>query len=254
MSKAAFAQKKRNPRRSRELSVVNDDNFDQQTHTKPQTVNTAPIRAQNPAQQRYIDAIHGKTITLASGPAGVGKTYLAGALAAELLKAGKIDKIIITRPAVEAGEKLGFLPGEVEDKYAPYLAPFRDVLDERLGKSFVSYLMKTGKIEAAPLAYMRGRTFKNAVVILDEAQNTTPVQMKMFLTRLGINATAIVNGDLQQKDIPGLSGFQDAITRLSFIPSLGHVAFDHNDVVRSDIVQEIVQAYEVGLDPVYNDR
>lgn len=213
-----------------------------------------PIHAQNDAQQRYINAIRTQTITFASGPAGVGKTWLAGALAAEQLTGRKIEKIIITRPAVEAGEKLGFLPGEIEEKYAPYLAPFRDVLDERLGKSFVELALKRGKIEAAPFAYMRGRTFKNALVILDEAQNVTPTQMKMFLTRIGENCTVVVNGDLNQKDIPGPSGFDDAIRRLSFIPSISHVKFDHNDVVRSDIVQEIVQAYEEGPDPVYNAR
>lgn len=213
-----------------------------------------PIIAQNEAQKRYINAIRTQTITFASGPAGVGKTWLAGALAAEQLTGRKIEKIIITRPAVEAGEKLGFLPGEIEEKYAPYLAPFRDVLDERLGKSFVDLALKRGKIEAAPFAYMRGQTFKNALVILDEAQNTTPTQMKMFLTRIGENCTVVVNGDLNQKDIPGMSGFEDAIKRLSFIPSISHVKFDHNDVVRSGICQEIATAYEVGPDPVYNAR
>lgn len=216
--------------------------------------NPHPIVAQNDAQKRYINAIRTQQVTFASGPAGVGKTWLAGALAAEQLTGRKIEKIIITRPAVEAGEKLGFLPGEMEEKYAPYLAPFRDVLDERLGKSFVDLALKRGKIEAAPFAYMRGRTFKNALVILDEAQNTTPTQMKMFLTRIGENCVVVVNGDLNQKDIPGKSGFEDAIQRLSFIPSISHVKFDHDDVVRSGICQEIVQAYEQGPDPVYNAR
>lgn len=216
--------------------------------------NPHPITAQTETQQRYINAIRTQAVTFASGPAGVGKTWLAGAIAAEQLTGRKIEKIIITRPAVEAGEKLGFLPGEVNEKYAPYLAPFRDVLDERLGKSFVELALKRGKIEAAPLAYMRGRTFKNALVILDEAQNTTPTQMKMFLTRIGENCTVIVNGDLNQKDIPGVSGFQDAITRLTFISSISHVKFNHDDVVRSGICQEIVQAYEEGPDPVYGSR
>lgn len=159
-----------------------------------------------------------------------------------------IDKIIITRPAVEAGESLGFLPGEIEDKFDPYLQPFRDVLNERLGKSFVEYMLKIGRIEAAPLAYMRGRTFKRAFVILDEAQNTTPNQMKLFLTRIGHDCKVVVNGDIRQKDIHGQSGLDDAVKRISHIPSVKCVRFTRQDVVRSGLVQEIVEAYEVGED------
>lgn len=207
----------------------------------------SPIVPKTDSQRRYINAINSFDLIFATGPAGTGKTWLAAARAAQLLEDDKIDKIIITRPAVEAGESLGFLPGEKEEKFQPYLRPFRDVLDERLGKSFVDYLLKTGRIEAAPLAYMRGRTFKRAMVILDEAQNTTPVQMKMFLTRIGEDCKVVVNGDINQCDIRGISGLEDAVKRLAFIPSVKCVEFGRNDVVRSGLCQEIVSAYEQGL-------
>lgn len=209
----------------------------------PKIVST-PLQAKSNSQKKYMSAIKSATLTFGVGPAGTGKTYICGAIAAELLQNKTIDKIIITRPAVEAGEKLGFLPGEVEEKYEPYLTPFRDVLNERLGKTFVDYLVKTGRIEPAPLAYMRGRTFKDAIVILDEAQNVTPEQMKMFLTRIGENCKVIVNGDENQKDIPGPSGLTDAIKRISFIPSVQVVKFSSADIVRSGIVQEIIECYE----------
>lgn len=205
-----------------------------------------PIIAQNEAQKRYINAIRTQTITFASGPAGVGKTWLAGALAAEQLTGRKIEKIIITRPAVEAGEKLGFLPGEIEEKYAPYLAPFRDVLDERLGKSFVELALKRGKIEAAPFAYMRGRTFKNALVILDEAQNTTREQMFMALTRLGEESRMVITGDGSQVDLkPGVrSGLAEAEHALTGIEGVAVLRFDRDDIVRHPVVGRIVAAYE----------
>jgi phosphate starvation-inducible PhoH-like protein len=205
---------------------------------------TSPITAKNEAQKRYLAAMRSSVLTFATGPAGTGKTWLCAALAAQMLEKGEVEKIIITRPAVEAGENLGFLPGEIEDKFDPYLQPFRDVLDERLGKTFVEYLIKMGRIEASPLAYMRGRTFKNAIVILDEAQNTTPTQMKMFLTRIGQDAKVIVNGDIAQKDVRGTSGLEDAVARLSFIPSVKHVQFQRSDIVRSGLCQEIVECYE----------
>lgn len=203
-----------------------------------------PIVAKNDAQKRYINAINTFTLTFATGSAGTGKTYLAAALAADALESKQVEKIIITRPAVEAGESLGFLPGDIDQKFDPYLLPFREVLNERLGKSYVEYLVKVGRIEAAPLAYMRGRTFKNAFVILDEAQNTTHTQMKMFLTRIGYDCKVVVNGDYSQTDIASASGLEDAIKRLSFIPSIKHVHFTHADVVRSGLVREILQAYE----------
>ena len=205
----------------------------------------SPIVPKNDAQKRYVSAIKSFVLTFATGPAGVGKTWLCAALAAQMLANGEIEKIIITRPAVEAGENLGFLPGEIEDKFSPYLTPFKQVLEERLGKSFVEYMIKRGRIEAAPLAYMRGRTFKDAFVILDEGQNTTPTQMKMFLTRIGNNSKVVVNGDITQKDIRGDSGLDDAVKRLSYIPSVKHIQFTKADIVRSGIVQEIVEAYGI---------
>jgi phosphate starvation-inducible PhoH-like protein len=202
-----------------------------------------PLNAKTPTQERYIRSIRTKPVTFGVGPAGTGKTYIAGSLAAEALQSGAVEQIIITRPAVDAGESLGFLPGEKEEKYEPYIAAFRGVLEECMGKSKVEYLMKNGKIRAEPLAYMRGLTFKNAFVVLDEAQNTTPKQMKLFLTRIGEGSTVVVNGDSDQVDIPGVSGLEDAVTRLSFIPSITVIRFGIQDIVRSGLVQEIVEAY-----------
>ncbi len=210
----------------------------------PRRVAVQPLEPKTVMQDRYMKAITNSVLTIGTGPAGTGKTYIAGTMAADALSAGEVEKIIITRPAVDAGESLGFLPGEMEAKYAPYIAAFRAVLDERLGKSRVEYMLKNGQIEAVPLAYMRGLTFKRAFVIMDEAQNATPQQMKLFLTRVGEDCTVVVNGDLDQKDITGESGLQDAIDRISFIPSVRVVRFDRRDVVRSGFVQEVVEAYE----------
>lgn len=170
-------------------------------------------------------------------------TFVAAAMAADMLREKKIDKIIITRPAVEAGESFGFLPGELEEKYAPYIDPFRDILNERLGKSQVEYLIKHKRIEAKPLAFMRGCTLKNCWAILDEAQNTTPSQMKLFLTRIGENCKVIVDGDTEQKDIKSYSGLADAVIRLASTKRVGIVDFSPEDIVRSGIVRDIIKAY-----------
>lgn len=203
-----------------------------------------PIQARNERQQQFIDAIFHNTLTIADGEAGTGKTFISAAIAVEYLQAKEVEKIIITRPVLEAGESLGFLPGEINDKFAPYFAPFREALEERLGKGHVEYLVKAGRIECAPLAYMRGRTFKNAFVVLDEAQNTTPKQMKLFLTRLGEGSKVIVNGDLMQKDLSGESGLEDALKRLRKLRRVRVVEFGPEDIVRSRIVSDIVAAYK----------
>jgi phosphate starvation-inducible PhoH-like protein len=206
-----------------------------------------PLQAQTPAQQCYINAIKSHCLTFGIGPAGTGKSYCAGALAAEALESGRIERIILTRPAVEAGEQLGFLPGEVEDKYAVYIDAFRDILNERLGRGVVDYCLRHGRIVGAPLAYMRGKTFNNnTFVILDEAQNTTPAQMKMFLTRIGENSKVVINGDIRQSDIRGPNGLQDAIEKVRGLPGVHIHSFERADIVRSGLVKHILDRYEPG--------
>lgn len=211
-----------------------------------------PIHGLTDNQKKYIKSINTYTLTFATGCAGTGKTYIAASLAAQMLESKKINKIIITRPAIEAGENLGFLPGTMEEKYDPYLQPFYSVFFERLGRSFTEYLVKNKTIEAMPLAYMRGTTFKDAFVILDEAQNTTATQMKMFLTRIGINCKVVVNGDTNQKDIKVSSGLEDAVSRLSYIPEVSHIHFNLDDIVRSGLASEIVQAYSQNVAKPFN--
>jgi phosphate starvation-inducible PhoH-like protein len=203
-----------------------------------------PLRALTEAQGHYLTSITNNIITFAIGPAGTGKTYISGGYASDQLKEGNVEQIIITRPGVEAGKDWGALPGELEDKFAPFFEPFMDVLNERLGKSQTEYYMKRGVIQAKPLEFMRGKTFKNAIVILDEAQNTTPEQMKLFLTRIGENCKVIIDGDIAQKDIRGKSGLEDAINRLKGIPSIRVVEFEVDDIVRSGIVRDIIEAYQ----------
>lgn len=205
----------------------------------------SPLEARNPAQQKYINAIKNYCLTFGIGPAGTGKSYCAAALAAEALESGRIERIILTRPAVEAGENLGFLPGEVEDKFAVYIDAFRDILNERLGRGVVDYCLRHGRIVGAPLAYMRGKTFNNNnFVILDEAQNTTPVQMKMFLTRIGDDCKVVINGDIRQSDIRGNNGLEDAIQRVQGLPGVHVHKFDKADIVRSGLVRHLLDRYE----------
>ncbi len=205
-----------------------------------------PIKAKTVGQQRYVDNIKKNTIVFGVGPAGTGKTFLAVAMAVSALKAKEISRIVLTRPAVEAGEKLGFLPGDLQSKIDPYLRPLYDALGEMLGGESFSRFLEKGIIEIAPLAYMRGRTLDDAFIILDEAQNTTPEQMKMFLTRLGNNSKAIVTGDVTQIDLPFIkkSGLIEAIEILQDIEGISIFKFSHKDVVRHPLVQKIILAYE----------
>jgi phosphate starvation-inducible protein PhoH and related proteins len=207
----------------------------------------APLSAQTPAQQLYINAIRNHALTFGIGPAGTGKSYCAGALAAEALESGRIERIILTRPAVEAGENLGFLPGDLNEKYAVYIDAFRDILNERLGSGVVDYCLRHGRIVGAPLAYMRGKTFShNTFVILDEAQNTTPAQMKMFLTRIGEHAKVVINGDINQSDLRGANGLEDAIHKVRGLPDVHIHEFARADIVRSGLVRMIMDRYEPG--------
>lgn len=205
-----------------------------------------PIKAKTVGQKRYINAIRENTVVFGIGPAGTGKTYLAVAMAVKAFKAHEVNRIILTRPAVEAGESLGFLPGDLQQKVDPYLRPLYDALFEMFGAEGFQRQMEKGTIEVAPLAYMRGRTLDESFIILDEAQNTTSEQMKMFLTRLGNGSKAVVTGDVTQIDLPGgkKSGLKEVIKILKNIDGIATVRFDEKDVVRHHLVQEIVKAYE----------
>jgi phosphate starvation-inducible PhoH-like protein len=204
-----------------------------------------PLKARTESQQHYINAIRQHCLTFGIGPAGTGKSYCAGALAAEAMESGRIERLILTRPAVEAGENLGFLPGDVDEKFSVYIDAFRDILVERLGSGAVEYALRHGRIVAAPLAFMRGKTFgRNTFVVLDEAQNTTPAQMKMFLTRIGEGCKVVINGDVAQSDIPGPNGLADAIERVSGLPDVYVHAFAREDIVRSGLVRALIERYE----------
>ena len=201
------------------------------------------IRPKTDGQKRYADAVRSNTITFGLGPAGTGKTYLAMAMAVAALKRREVGRIVLTRPVVEAGESLGYLPGTLEEKLDPYVRPLYDALFDMCDIEKGRALIEQGVIEIAPLAFMRGRTFNDAFVILDEAQNTTPEQMKMFLTRLGFSSTFVVTGDSTQRDLPGTGGLESARRVLSGIEGVAFVDLDRNDVVRHTLVARIVDAY-----------
>ncbi len=204
------------------------------------------VKAKTVGQQKYVDAIQNNIVTLGIGPAGTGKTYLAVACAVAAFREKSINRIILTRPAVEAGEKLGFLPGDLQNKVDPYLRPLYDALFDMLGAEAYQRYLERGNIEVAPLAYMRGRTLDDAFIILDEAQNTTPEQMKMFLTRIGFNSKAVITGDVTQIDLPDgkFSGLKDAMNVVQGIEDIGICHLNHQDVVRHELVSRIIMAYE----------
>lgn len=209
-------------------------------------VNGKPITARTPTQRRLVETVLKNDLTFALGPAGTGKTYVAIALAVRALKNREVKKIILSRPAVEAGEKLGFLPGDMKDKIDPYLQPLYDALEDMIPAVKLKEYMETKVIQIAPLAFMRGRTLNDAVIVLDEAQNTTTHQIKMFLTRLGVNAKMIVTGDVTQIDLPRTvsSGLIQALRILHDINGIGRVEFGKKDIVRHQLVQRIVEAYQ----------
>ncbi len=210
------------------------------------TVRGKPVKAKTLGQQAYVDSIKNNIVTVGVGPAGTGKTYLAVACAVAAFREKQVNRIILTRPAVEAGEKLGFLPGDLQNKVDPYLRPLYDALFDMFGPEAYHRYLEKGNIEVAPLAYMRGRTLDDAFIILDEAQNTTPEQMKMFLTRIGFGSHAVITGDITQIDLPDgkTSGLKEAMTVLKGIDDIAICTFDHRDVVRHELVARIIKAYE----------
>ena len=232
------------------ISLVNEGNDDKLPSITTDciciTTSGKPVKPKTLGQKKYIETINNNTIVFGVGPAGTGKTYLAVAMAVKAFRAKEVNRIILTRPAVEAGEKLGFLPGDLQQKVDPYLRPLYDALFDMLGADNFQKYHEKGNIEVAPLAYMRGRTLDDSFIILDEAQNTTPEQMKMFLTRLGFNSKIVVTGDVTQIDLPAgkKSGLKEAVRILKGIEDIETVRFTEKDVVRHRLVQDIIKAYE----------
>ncbi len=232
------------------ISLVNEGSEDRVSQLASDciciTAKGRPVKPKTLGQKRYVEAIRDNTIVIGVGPAGTGKTYLAVAMAVSAFRAREVNRIILTRPAVEAGEKLGFLPGDLQSKVDPYLRPLYDALFDMLGAETYQKYVERGNIEVAPLAYMRGRTLDDSFIILDEAQNTTREQMKMFLTRLGFNSKIVVTGDITQIDLPEgkRSGLADVVRVLRGIDDIATIRFNEKDVVRHKLVQDIIRAYE----------
>jgi phosphate starvation-inducible PhoH-like protein len=229
--------------KNKQASYAIEDDSVVAYNTSRFTKKPAPLEAKTEAQGQYISAIMSAELIFGIGPAGTGKTYIAAAYAAEQLMAKRISKIIVTRPNIEVGAGMGFLPGELEDKYKPFLAPFEAVMVERMGRGAYECQVKLGNIVPEPLGFMRGKTFNDAIVILDEAQNVTPTEMKMFLTRAGKNCTVIVDGDIDQCDLNGPSGLEDAVERLCNLERVKIIEFTEDDIVRSGLVRDVLRAY-----------
>lgn len=244
---------KRKNKDTLESDVVNADDLERCEERirlkRSNKKNTRPLEAKTETQGQMISQILAKDIVFVTGPAGTGKTYIAASMAADLFREEKVERIIITRPMIACGEDMGFLPGDMDEKYAPWAAPVLDVLEERLGNGFAKYLLKHKQIVLSPLQYMRGASLKDSFVICDEAQNMTPAQMKMFLTRLGHGSKMVIDGDIKQSDlvdhrgIVQLSGMEDAQHRLGRIPEIGFIEFTRDDIVRHGITKKILQAY-----------
>ncbi|MFL6873209.1 MAG: PhoH family protein [Candidatus Azotimanducaceae bacterium] len=229
-------------RRSRKLAEHPTEVFGIERVSPPSHSYKKNIIAKTPEQGRLIVALEHEGVSIAVGPAGTGKTYLSIAKAIEALEQGRVDRIVLCRPAIEAGETIGFLPGNIEAKLAPYLRPMYDVLTERLGAKRVKTLMAEGVIEIAPIAYLRGRTFNNAFVVVDEAQNCTYIQLKMLVTRYGWNSTLVLAGDPDQSDLlPGMSGLTELLGRLKSIPSVNIISFQKDDVIRHPLVAAMLE-------------
>jgi phosphate starvation-inducible PhoH-like protein len=232
------------------IASLEDEHFDHvekiNDDTICMTVSGRPVKPKTLGQKKYVDLIRKNTVVFSIGPAGTGKTYLAMAMAITAFRSGQVNRIILTRPAIEAGEKLGFLPGDLQQKVDPYLRPLYDALNDIMGSETFTRNFERGLIEVAPLAYMRGRTLDNSFIVLDEAQNTTPQQMKMFLTRIGFNSKAVVTGDVTQIDLPegNLSGLNEAVRILHDIEDIAVSRLTPKDVVRHPLVQLIINAYE----------
>lgn len=248
------SQHKRNARQERRGDRRIQGGFQQENHSTLQAFEAqvehqmsrivfGPLQARNETQGQMICSMTDKRVTFAVGPAGTGKTFVSTSFAAELLEKGDIERIVITRPMVGCEEEMGFLPGDEYEKFAPWLGPFLDVLEGKLGKKKVETYLKFGKIIAKPLMMMRGATFRNSFVILDEAQNTTPGQMKMFLTRLGEGSRVVIDGDPEQDDLKIESGLVDAMRRFASSRSFGVIEFTEDDIVRDPMIREIVKAY-----------
>ena len=210
-----------------------------------------PIQAKNQSQGQFMAAIKSNTLVFGLGPAGTGKSYCTAAMAAEALISGDIDRIIFTRPAVETGNSMGFLPGKLEDKFDPYFSAFKSCLISNAGKGVIECAVKNGNIVVEPLAYMRGKTFNRCFVVLDEAQNCAPEEIKMFMTRIGRNSTVVINGDLSQSDLDSCSGLHDAINRVHDVHGVHIHEFTYEDIVRSSIVKDIIMKYEIRNPPGY---